>query len=879
MPPATHRATLMSATCLATVTHVPTVQPGRGAAAMSMAAVSLASGLALSVPVPAEAAIIYSVGGSTTGTMSNPSSNTVTTSLTSPFSNAADLTITNNWLIGKSGSSTVTVDNLIDTKVTSTNRSVTFAFTSASLATVGANGTLSNGGSRVVTITATPTVRGTTITGGFTIRGSSPGVAAGNIGSSTNSDTTNVTVRVVGVAPVASAAAGATLYLLAGSGTSATTTFTITNTGNGNLDTGAGTAANLSTATNTFTTATGWATTTAALTNSTSLTGNGTTFGSWTAATRFQYTAQSARATNTATITSNFNNGTTTGNAAGSITTTLTGVTVAPIATTSTTTASGTQYVLAGSGATRTVTLKVSNTGDGSRVGASLTGTLSNTAGTGFSSTTAAGTFNLADGVTGPAATTLTQTLTYTAEATRSGSVRTASSVATFSNGSADGKNSAAASATVALSAQTVAPQNTITATGTTLYALPGKTASGSLVIQNVGDGSFLSKTLDGTLTTTITAGKGIPSIYSGTTNFSLADGKTGPAATTLTQTLTYYGLTRGSSTSATVTASFTNGNSSGNNTGQTVTTTFVAKTVAPEVALPTSVSFGTQRVGTKTSQTVTVKNAGDGNLAGADNGTTILTNLRGTVGSASGIISGAGGAVNLTDGTTSTYTFTYAPTARGITKITVGADMVNGHVVTNSAAKYDIAMSGTAVAPVYDAKLNGNAIANSGTVGFVSWGGAAIQTSDLLISNITPDAPSSLTDLTLTFSIIGDATKEFQLSFDGGKSYADYSTASSPITVAATAFQGVKVQFTNKVSGGDGFAQLRVATDEGAPLGGSGAIYIYNLSAIPEPGTLAVLGVGLLGLAVSRQRRRGRAFAALTAPPQQEDPPPPTAR
>ena len=53
MPPAMHRATLMSATCLATVTHVPTVQPGRGAAAMSMAAVSLASGLALSSPAAA----------------------------------------------------------------------------------------------------------------------------------------------------------------------------------------------------------------------------------------------------------------------------------------------------------------------------------------------------------------------------------------------------------------------------------------------------------------------------------------------------------------------------------------------------------------------------------------------------------------------------------------------------------------------------------------------------------------------------------------------------------------------------------------------------------------------------------------------------------
>jgi hypothetical protein len=246
-------------------------------------------------------------------------------------------------------------------------------------------------------------------------------------------------------------------------------------------------------------------------------------------------------------------------------------------------------------------------------------------------------------------------------------------------------------------------------------------------------------------------------------------------------------------------------------------------------------------------------------------------------VGIGSGAVSGAGGAVNLTDGTSSTYTFTYAPTARGSTNITVGTNVTNGADSANSAGKLNTTMTGTAVGPVYDAKVNGNAIANSGTVGFVSWGGAAIQTSDLLISNITTDtAPSNLTDMTLTFSIIGDATKEFQLSFDGG---LNYSIVGGPMTVAKSAFQGVKVQFTNKVSGGDGYAQLRVATDEGAALGGSGAIYVYNLSAIPEPGTMAVLGVGLLGLAVSRQRRRGRAFAALTAPPQQEDPSPPTAR
>ena len=74
--------------------------------------------------------------------------------------------------------------------------------------------------------------------------------------------------------------------------------------------------------------------------------------------------------------------------------------------------------------------------------------------------------------------------------------------------------------------------------------------------------------------------------------------------------------------------------------------------------------------------------------------------------------------------------------------------------------------------------------------------------------------------------------------------------------------------------------AFIRIETDEGAALGGAGAVYVYNLIwTVPEPGTIAVFGAGLLGLAISRQRRRGRAFVALTTKPEEEEETPKSAR
>ena len=57
--------------------------------------------------------------------------------------------------------------------------------------------------------------------------------------------------------------------------------------------------------------------------------------------------------------------------------------------------------------------------------------------------------------------------------------------------------------------------------------------------------------------------------------------------------------------------------------------------------------------------------------------------------------------------------------------------------------------------------------------------------------------------------------------------------------------------------------ANLTLFTDESAGLGGAGDTFTYLLSIrIPEPGSMAVLGAGLAGLACFRRRRRSPAAA-----------------
>jgi len=298
------------------------------------------------------------------------------------------------------------------------------------------------------------------------------------------------------------------------------------------------------------------------------------------------------------------------------------------------------------------------------------------------------------------------------------------------------------------------------------------------------------------------------------------------------------------------------------------VTKSFAAQTVAPVASVTSSVTAtSTLRVGTSTTiASYTVRNTGDGNLAGKDNGTTLLTNLRGSVTATPTPGLSGGGTFSLTDTTggqpaahsSTSYTFTYAPTARATTQnVTLTQALNNGVGDTNGSSTATSTVAVTAVGPVYEAKLASQPIANNDKIQFVTWGGAPIQYRDLMISNITKDAPAgNLTSLSLSFSIIGDPTNEYQISLNGG-AYGSTASFVSQSGGMANMIANISIQFTNKALG-DGFAQLRVATDEGAAFGGAGAIYFYDLRAVPEPGTLVLLGSGLLGFAALRRRRAG---------------------
>ena len=749
MPPASHRATLMSATCLATVTHVPTGAGRSGA----LAAASMVS-LMAATPLPAGAAVIYTINSNVNYTQNTASTGTL--AIGDKVTSGVGYTLIDNGSV----STTLTTKNISGSTIAVFGASTVSWLTLSSAGTSGTPVSILSGLTDKWNVRAVGTI-------GSTTRGAASGTVDysgyGASGYTSGSpDKTTITVNTTFVAPVAATSGDTTVYALPGQ--TNTTTFTISNAGDGNKA-GTGAAFNLVMTGNARSVSTPWtngtlpttATSTASLTDDS----NGTkTTSSLT--TLFTYTGESTRgSTSAVTITSKFQNGSPDGkNASASIITTLTGVTVAPVASTTTTGTGTTSYVLVGSGATVTGKLTVANTGDGTLAGASLQGSLANTLGTGFSSTTAAGTITLGDSKNPGSGTSLTQTLTYTAEAARS-AVRTASSVATFSNGNADGTNAAAASVTVSLSAQSVAP--------------------------------------------------------------------VGSTSTSLT-------------------------------------------------------SLGPVRVGTSATTTHTVKNIGDGNKAGADNGTTLLTNLRGNVSvSGSSAFTGSG-AVNLTDTSSQSYSFTYAPTARGTHAGTITTALTNGAADgTNKASTVTTAISGTAVGPDYDAVVDGKnassgAIVNGGTILFGAFvGGLTLQ--DLLISNLSNDnASKALTDLTLTnVTITGSTEFSFSLSgFDSGNTGGFGTSASNAVLSNLVNGDGkgaIAIQFVNKA--GSGAAQLRIETDEGAALGGAGAVYVYNLIwTVPEPGTIAVFGAGLLGLAISRQRRRGRAFVAFTTKPEEEETP-----
>ena len=328
-----------------------------------------------------------------------------------------------------------------------------------------------------------------------------------------------------------------------------------------------------------------------------------------------------------------------------------------------------------------------------------------------------------------------------------------------------------------------------------------------------------------------------------GSTSISLADGGT------RTLSYTYTPASRGLDDLAT-SLSFTNGKPDGTNAAHSVDFTLRGQGVAPQQQTVLLSNAGFVRIGTSGTAQIRVTNQGDGNLSGLG----AVSNLRGDI----ALLAGSppeftgGTPVDLADGASQTYTYTYTPTAHGAQQATVRGDFLNGSSNgQNLAEVLDQIITGTGVGPVFASSVPPETMIDFGAVLL-----GASSTRTLGISNPTADpngGDASLTDLTLLSATIGGLDADY------------YSVLGfTPGTVVA---QGGTLNFTLRFDGNELGAQsgtVTFVTDEGAARGQAGATYTFDLggvviesnTAVPEPATIAFL---LGGLAALARRRRAR--------------------